>query len=173
MMERFLAAAQADLAAASYEWLHEKAAQKCESPIEQCMLAAMSFHFMLAAWVRNGRHCRVHISDEPPTGNRTTDWPLVTIVPQFQLDDFRVDFALFWLDGRLFVVECDGHEFHERTAEQAERDRRRDRMLQQRNIPIFRFTGREIYRDSIKCASEISEFWYEKIRPKAKDEGDK
>jgi hypothetical protein len=53
------------------------------------------------------------------------------------------------------VVECDGHDFHERTKEQAKRDRSRDRAIQQMGITIFRFTGSEIYQTPLKCARQI------------------
>lgn len=39
------------------------------------------------------------------------------------------------------VIECDGHEFHERTKRQAARDRSRDRAIQAFGYRIFRFTG--------------------------------
>jgi very-short-patch-repair endonuclease len=53
------------------------------------------------------------------------------------------------------VVECDGHQFHESTKEQAKRDRSRDRELQALGYYIFRFTGSEIYNEPIKCAEEV------------------
>lgn len=56
------------------------------------------------------------------------------------------------------IVECDGHDFHERTKEQAKRDRSRDRAFQSAGIPVFRFTGSEIYADSLKCAREVEIF---------------
>ena len=50
------------------------------------------------------------------------------------------------------AVECDGHDFHERTKEQAARDRSRDRELQDAGVTIYRFTGSEIHNDPIGCA---------------------
>jgi hypothetical protein len=51
----------------------------------------------------------------------------------------EVDFAVFLPDlsptQPLAVVECDGHEFHERTVEQASWDKRRDRMIQSLTNP--------------------------------------
>ena len=43
------------------------------------------------------------------------------------------------------VVEVDGHDFHERTKEQAQRDKTRDRDLQAAGFIVFRFTGREVH----------------------------
>ena len=72
----------------------------------------------------------------------------LAIVPQFNIGRYRIDFVVVYgIDGSLkkVAIECDGHEFHERTKEQARRDRSRDRFLQSQNIPVFRFTGSEIF----------------------------
>ena len=53
------------------------------------------------------------------------------------------------------VVECDGHEFHERTKEQAQRDKSRDREIMAAGFRTLRFTGSEIYRNAEKCALEV------------------
>lgn len=53
--------------------------------------------------------------------------------------------------------ECDGHDFHERTKEQAEHDKKRDRYFQQNGYIVFRYTGREIWRDPESCATEAFE----------------
>lgn len=53
------------------------------------------------------------------------------------------------------IVECDGHDFHERTKEQAARDRDRDRQAQLAGIEIFRFTGSELWRDPLGCADQV------------------
>lgn len=92
------------------------------------------------------------------------------VCPQFQMEGWRVDFAIlrFALAGNrtgtplvrapLVIVECDGHEFHERTAEQAERDRSRDRAFQAAGHVVFRFTGRELWRDPFACAEQVDSF---------------
>ncbi|KAA0117930.1 DUF559 domain-containing protein [Methylobacterium sp. P1-11] len=73
--------------------------------------------------------------------------------------DWPVDFLFIVRDfadkNHMAVVECDGHEFHERTKEQAQRDRSRDRRLQEAGYRVFRFTGSEIYRDPLGCAREV------------------
>lgn len=55
-----------------------------------------------------------------------------------------------------YAIYCDGHDFHERTKEQAARDRSIDRKLQQIGWHVFRFTGSEIYRATNKCIADIS-----------------
>jgi hypothetical protein len=51
------------------------------------------------------------------------------------------------------VVELDGHDFHERTKEQASRDKRRDRDLSAIGVPVIRFSGSDIYKDPIEHAA--------------------
>ncbi len=55
------------------------------------------------------------------------------------------------------VVECDGHSFHERTPEQASKDRKRVRMLQRLGTLVLPFTGTDIVRGSEQSAQEIVE----------------
>lgn len=64
----------------------------------------------------------------------------------------RVESARRW---RRLVVECDGHEFHERTKEQAAKDKSRDRALNGLGYDVFRFTGSELWRDPFGCAEQV------------------
>lgn len=68
---------------------------------------------------------------------------------------FRLDFAID-PDGARIAVECDGHEWHERTKEQAARDKSRDRALVAAGWRVIRFTGSEIWADPRRCALEVS-----------------
>jgi very-short-patch-repair endonuclease len=78
---------------------------------------------------------------------------------QHRVLDWPVDFLVGTTDGngkkRFAVIECDGHDFHERTKEQAKRDRSRDRRLQAAGYRVFRFTGSELYRNTLACACEV------------------
>jgi hypothetical protein len=55
----------------------------------------------------------------------------------------------------LIAVECDGHDFHEKTKEQAAADKARDREIVAAGITVLRFTGSEIWKDAEKCAQEV------------------
>lgn len=124
----------------------------CESPIEVMFLTTCTFVFAMSAWV--GKDMRFTIAKtEAELG------PWLTMVPQFPWREYRIDFAIFYRGkGPSLFIECDGHQFHERTPEQAERDRRRDRECQQAGIPIIRFTGREIYRSPTDCVLQMLNF---------------
>lgn len=59
---------------------------------------------------------------------------------------------------RRLVVECDGHNFHERTKEQAAKDRARDRWLTSKDYDVFRFTGSELWRNPMACAEQVTDW---------------
>ena len=83
---------------------------------------------------------------------------VIGVIPQFLIDRYRADFRIsyeFYGTVAHWVVECDGHAFHERTKEQAKRDRRRDRELQALDYRVLRFTGSEINADPNGCAMEV------------------
>jgi very-short-patch-repair endonuclease len=85
------------------------------------------------------------------------------LVPQFAIATVgRVDFAIF-IPGLsttkpIAVIECDGHSFHERTVEQASKDRARDRALARLEVPAMRYTGTDILRKSAEFAHEVGDF---------------
>jgi very-short-patch-repair endonuclease len=78
----------------------------------------------------------------------------VSVTQQARVGAYRVDFLLE-ANGRRVVVECDGHDFHERTKEQASRDKAQDRALQRAGCLVARFTGSDITRNPEGCAVEV------------------
>ena len=78
-----------------------------------------------------------------------------TVIPQATIGDYRADF-LIEFSGRKIVVECDGHDFHEKTKAQAAHDRARDRYMQGLGYRVYRYTGSEIWKDVQKCVQEIA-----------------
>lgn len=103
------------------------------------------------------------------------------LVPQVQVGRYRVDFlagAVFCqvrnpkdepLPISMMVIECDGHEYHERTKKQAARDKKRDRELQAMGMAVFRFTGSQIHNDPGSCASEVISFFDAWAEPHKKE----
>lgn len=112
---------------------------KAESPIE----AAFAMAFM------------VKVRDEALWPEGDIAWEL-----QRRIEGFRVDFFLEAF-GETLVVECDGHDFHERTKKQATKDRSRDRRLQELGHTVFRFTGSEIWSDPMACAGQVSDWIFD------------
>jgi hypothetical protein len=145
-----------------------------ESPIEQLLL----LHLLQT---NNGIP---YVSGSPHHGpgvpkGTVQSWCRVTspdgevrydIVPQLPVEagekKYRIDIAIEWMttfgtvapQDRIKVwlaVECDGHDYHERTAEQAARDKARDRALQALGWTVARFTGREIVADPLSVATAV------------------
>jgi len=91
----------------------------------------------------------------------------VVINPQAKILSYRVDFlatsSVLDFQTRAFIkrsviIECDGHDFHEKTKEQAKRDKKKDRELQAKGYRVFRFTGSEIWNNVFQCAEEVFNF---------------
>jgi very-short-patch-repair endonuclease len=69
---------------------------------------------------------------------------------------YRVDFLIeSKIHNKRYIIECDGHDFHEATKEQASRDKQRDRDFLTINIPTIRFSGSEIWYNPKLCVEEI------------------
>lgn len=81
------------------------------------------------------------------------------LLPQKDVNSYIVDFSLEieCIAGYIlkFAIEIDGHNFHEKTKEQASNDKRRDREITSNDYIVLRFTGSEIYTNPIKCIQEI------------------
>ena len=56
------------------------------------------------------------------------------------------------------VIECDGHDFHEKTKEQVERRNKRDFELKKVGYDVLHFSGSQIYKDPIDCAKKVIDY---------------
>lgn len=109
------------------------AERKCESPIEKMVflqLFLLNFKSLLG-------------SEEE-----------VRFMNQVKIGPYRVDFLIQTEDAKI-VVECDGHDFHEKTKEQAAKDKKRDRFLQSKGYRVLRFTGSEIWSKQVDVGKEV------------------
>lgn len=119
---------------------------RCESPIEQLLA--------------------VHLIDTEELLYRElsvlNNFKSVHIIPQKEVmtkgRKYRLDFLVECIMSdkeHLIAIECDGHDFHEKTKDQAARDKARERNLMIEGYTVVRFTGSEIWRNPVKCSSEI------------------
>ncbi len=133
-----------------------------DSPIEKLMVAGLLFalehndhwggHGTGSRWLFHvmphgsfeslrpefSSHSGIHIHCQMPVGKYKAD--------------FFVDFLAYGGKRVFGVIECDGHDYHERTKSQAQHDKARDRYFQSLGITVLRYTGSEIYKDPLKCA---------------------
>lgn len=132
------------------DWIKDS----CESPIE-----IIFAHAFLADTLKNRKfsdHRPVQFVRQHHLDEIKRDGLLV--VPQYKLARFRCDFAFVLRRAgreRIYIVECDGHDFHDGNRVAAKRDKARDRAIAKMGIFVFRFTGSEIWNDPLKCASEV------------------
>lgn len=89
---------------------------------------------------------------------RIDDKHRVAIKPQRELtldgQMYRIDFLVEGAKAKI-AIEIDGHAFHEKTPQQAMRDRARERTIVRHGYTIFRFTGSEVFRNPRKCVEEV------------------
>ncbi|KJR97976.1 MAG: hypothetical protein VR68_11775 [Peptococcaceae bacterium BRH_c4a] len=119
----------------------------CESPIEQLM--------MLAIRSQKGKYLAL------------TDDGEIIVRQQEEIkinkEKFRVDFLIQARVGKRrhkIIVECDGHIFHEKTREQAMKDKRRARLLTLEGYIVLHYTGSEIWGNPFGCAREVLGFMF-------------
>lgn len=86
--------------------------------------------------------------------------PVFPEVGQYYIADFLVTFQPEEGSNEQveLVIECDGHEYHERTKEQARKDRKRDRLMTYADCVVLRFTGSEIHDSCEECVLEVIEY---------------
>lgn len=123
------------------DWLiRQVPVSKCESPMELLFLST----FLLL---------KERLNIPKP--------PVVILEEQSVVGPYRPDFlfrcAAHSGDTKRLVVEIDGHDFHERTKEQASRDRSRDRWMIDKGIVVIRFTGSEVWNDPFSCADQTAD----------------
>ena len=161
--------------------------ERCESPLEQRFLVGALRKFQ----------ARAYIGTSPGPG----DWKgpslwgsfhdpdlerfAVRIWPQKMIrsleKNYRADFVFRVICWEMeaggyeeycrIVVEVDGHDFHEKTKQQAQRDKARDRHIIAAGFPVLRFTGSEVYRNAEGVVEEIYQLLYKRAREVAETRG--
>lgn len=173
-----------------------EAESECDSPIEQLFLVAVNLKGSL---LNRSKGLFARIPRVTCVGMKGNEWTIATagdgkvinpsyvcqdfINPQCKIKNYRVDFLWTRItpiepDRKLaiplpqIIIECDGHDFHERTKEQASRDKERDRVLQSMGFVVLRFTGSDIWKDALACVDSVdatfdqfARRWIEANRP--------
>lgn len=137
----------------------------CDSPIEQIFVLeflAQNAEIMARDNVEHAAMARPWIESARGLILDINKGDIVAVQAEIRLPwpderTIRVDFAIASRENGRVVVECDGHDYHERTKEQAARDRSRDRALTGLGWRVLRFTGREIVRD--ETGNILQDIW--------------
>jgi very-short-patch-repair endonuclease len=154
-----------DAAVARWLWSMDRYESVMGSPIEKAMFWGLLSHCDL---VSQDPLCGCEVDlpadlPHPRIYGATGYGEVFVLVPQMTVGRYRLDFALIHLRHAFgkrrscqpIAIECDGHDFHERTKEQAEHDKERDRELQASGWAVARFTGSEIFRDPAVAAGKV------------------
>lgn len=132
--------------AAIWELRESEIVKNMESEIERAFAVA----FAMTMRIDGNKYA---LSKTPPAGCG------YFLIPQDEIGQYRVDFMFGYSHAEdalvpprsCVVVECDGHDWHERTKDQAARDKKRDRYLQTQVGAVIHFTGSEIFRNAQVC----------------------
>lgn len=141
-----------------------KSLERCESPIEQL------FYIHLRDVVENLRVELLNI--DPKSAVEHSPQAEVSVNGKKYRLDFHVSCTLEG-ESYKFAIECDGHDFHEKTKEQVARDKSRERDLISAGYTVIRFTGSELWKSPFECSKEtyeiidnrigISKYWQDYI----------
>ena len=149
---------------------HDQNHLRCESEIERVFFAAMICHagilegdsgpnesyglttgLPIEHWCYT--HCRIYDDlDIQPDLNECEMG--LNYRPDFSFERAKSEGASCIGSLPLFI-ECDGHDFHEKTKEQVARDKKRDRKFVAAGLTIIRFSGSEIWANPLKCTWEV------------------
>lgn len=132
----------------------------CKSPIEQILSLALDYR--IESYMNSGDLKFVW------TDSGSLDSYYICPTPQLEVfgasgkkyfADFSIEIDNFITDVDLkLLVECDGHDFHEKTKAQVSRDNERAMDLRLAGYEILRFSGSQIYSDPFKCADEVCKY---------------
>lgn len=84
----------------------------------------------------------------------------VNVMPECEMGAYRADFGVMakaYGKGNAIIkasLECDGHDWHERTKEQVSYGRKRDRQLNTLGIEVLHYPGSDVNRDARQCARD-------------------
>ena len=150
------------------EWITEteesdEVGKEMASPIEKVMYLSLSNYYLDDTLGDPMRNYNLFIEPQPEViigkNKYRPDFKL-SIHQVIEVSDNRIyrDFTCY--------IECDGHDFHERTKEQAKKDRAKDRAFISEGLDLLRFTGSEIYNDHARCSDDILNFMHKKMNNK-------
>lgn len=120
-----------------------------ESPIERLMILALNDIDAIYKLQYIEKEYNVKIINRMAQANINIDNHKYRV-------DYLIEVFMQELNKKIcFVIECNGHDFHEKTKEQVKKDNIKNRTLLKNGYVIFNFSGSEIFNDNDKCASEI------------------
>lgn len=135
-------------------------AKLCESPIESLLFWEFHRHWTLTPSFGSGLFAITSNTADTIVDLECQKTLTVRPSPGEPESQFRIDFFLSLTNNETgemhyACVEVDGHNFHEKTKEQAQRDKLKDRLLQRAGYQVLRYTGSEVYKNAAKVVADI------------------
>ena len=123
-----------------------------QSPLERKLFLALNKKYIRfeAQYPLNWKGKNISIA------GKTYDNPKNNFKEVLTVADFYIE-----KKGVRLCVYTDGHTYHERTEEQAQRDKRIDRKLQELGFQVLRYTGKDVNENTDSIVDEIKK-WIEK-----------
>lgn len=137
--------------ACDYEYEMKFSLVDTESPIEQVMAIELARYNLIDNFDLFNEYVEVlgieNQKDVECEGKKYRADFLISV--HYDLGDTQYD--------KNFVIECDGHDFHEKTKKQVSERNTRDRILSRNGYVVLHFSGSEIMKSASKCVKEIIE----------------
>lgn len=186
-VEDFLHEKAKEIAAEFYEWMVEELkmyATEYEhpmlSPVEQLFFIEWySLHYR-SHTKRENRYYLIPQFQDESTGKHRLDFR-VSLVDYVINTDLQYRFSektLMKIPEPKLGIEIDSHQWHEKTKEQVQRDKERERFLIKNGWKLLRFTGSEVYKNPKKCLDELDSIatdmasdWYKELERSQETKG--
>ena len=108
---------------------------------------------------KTGGYIIFHITYTTPDGTKIFSPSLSLTSTSKTIDGYIPDFVITnsYFEHHKFAIEIDGHQWHEKTKEQAISDRKKDRAYLNNLVIPIRFTGSDVFHDAKNCVLETLE----------------
>lgn len=133
--------------------------RECESPIEQLFDFAWQIH----CFEKDGKCDSPYIelshqhNIQTNKGKYRADFYFDSDYPSGETSHHRGK------NNLKLVIECDGHDFHEKTKEQVAKNNKRNLDLQMAGYEILHFSGSQVFENPLKCVKEVYEYIQKKV----------
>lgn len=129
-----------------------------EDPVNNRPVTSVPEQLFIAAWLHAAYEpIRYGLHPQKKIGKYFTDFTISGL--DHFINDCHFNVPQLEIISSLlprYAIEIDGFEWHDRTPEQAERERKRARFIQSQGYTVLRFAAREVLRDPNECVREVS-----------------
>lgn len=139
-------------------WIDVERLFNFECLLDQYEINSPPEQLFACVWCHNFSHHNVDLQPQCSIGKYRADF-VVRPADHFHVGLRFPEGLLKRITDKLpvYALEIDGFEWHDKTPEQAERDRKRERFIQSQGYTVLRFAAREVLRDPASTAREVSQ----------------